>query len=140
MNATPWRHYPREGDSVPVVYEAGWAPGPVRRGAKNLDPTGIRSLYRPSRSELLYRLSFCGPLFKHIFIAGDCCCATIRGVGVTTLRLLYVVKYLPYQTVFYLKVSISVTFVGHCHVFMTTRFRGTFFKFNTNFMKQVIWI
>jgi len=31
-------------DPVPIVQEAGWAPGPVWTGAENLAPTGIRSL------------------------------------------------------------------------------------------------
>ena len=44
---------------VPVVYEAGWAPGPVRKGVKNLAP---RSSDRPGRSELLYRLRYLGRL------------------------------------------------------------------------------
>ena len=30
-------------DAVPIVQEAGWAPGPVWTGAENLAPTGIRS-------------------------------------------------------------------------------------------------
>ena len=30
-------------DRVPVLQEAGWAPGPVWTGAKNIVPTGIRS-------------------------------------------------------------------------------------------------
>jgi len=30
-------------DPVPILQEAGWAPGPVWTGAENLDPTGIRS-------------------------------------------------------------------------------------------------
>jgi hypothetical protein len=34
---------PPERDPVPTVQEAGWAPGPVRTGAENLAPTGIRS-------------------------------------------------------------------------------------------------
>jgi len=29
--------------TVPIVQEAGWAPGPVWTGAENLAPTGIRS-------------------------------------------------------------------------------------------------
>jgi hypothetical protein len=29
VNATPRPLYPRERDPVPIVYEAGWAPGPV---------------------------------------------------------------------------------------------------------------
>jgi hypothetical protein len=34
---TPWK------DPVPIVQEAGWAPGPVWIVAENLAPTGIRS-------------------------------------------------------------------------------------------------
>ena len=45
-------------DSVPIVQEAGWAPGPVWTGAENLAPTGIRSPDRPARSQSLYRLSY----------------------------------------------------------------------------------
>ena len=32
---TPWK------DPVPIVQEAGWAPGPVWKGAENLDPSGF---------------------------------------------------------------------------------------------------
>jgi hypothetical protein len=46
---------------VPIVQEAGWAPGPVWTGAENLASTGIRSPDRPARSESLYRLSYTGP-------------------------------------------------------------------------------
>ena len=49
-------------DPVPIVQEAGWAPGPVWTGAENLAPTGIRSPDRPACSESLYRLSYPGPL------------------------------------------------------------------------------
>jgi hypothetical protein len=45
-------------DPVPIVQEAGWAPGPVWTGAENLDPTGIRSLNRPARSQSLYHLRY----------------------------------------------------------------------------------
>jgi hypothetical protein len=45
-------------DPVPIVQEAGWAPGPVWTGVENLTPTGIRSPDRPARSQLLYRLCF----------------------------------------------------------------------------------
>ena len=48
-------------DPVPIVQEAGWAPGLVWRGAENPAPTGIRSLDRPARSESLYRPSYPGP-------------------------------------------------------------------------------
>jgi hypothetical protein len=43
---------------VPIVQEAGWAPGPVWTGAETLAPTGIRSLDRPARSQSLYRLRY----------------------------------------------------------------------------------
>jgi hypothetical protein len=41
------RHAPAElpmgKDPVPIVQEAGWAPGPIWRGAESLATTGIRS-------------------------------------------------------------------------------------------------
>ena len=49
---TPWK------DPVPIVQEAGWAPGPVWTGAENLAPSGIRSPDRPARSQSLYRLRY----------------------------------------------------------------------------------
>jgi hypothetical protein len=36
VNATPRPLYPRERDQVPIVQEAGWAPGPIWTGAENL--------------------------------------------------------------------------------------------------------
>ena len=53
--------YPRERDTVPIVQETGWAPGPVSTGGEKLASTGIRSPDRPARSESLYRLSYRGP-------------------------------------------------------------------------------
>jgi hypothetical protein len=40
-------------DPVPIVQEAGWAPGPVWTCAKNLAYTGIQSPVRPARSQSL---------------------------------------------------------------------------------------
>jgi len=40
-------------DQVPIVQEAGWAPGLVWTGAENLAPTWIRSLDRPALSQSL---------------------------------------------------------------------------------------
>jgi len=45
-------------DQVPIVQEAGWAPGPVWTGAENLASTGIRSPDRRTRSQSLYRLRY----------------------------------------------------------------------------------
>ena len=41
--------------------KVGWASGPVWTGAKNLAPTGIRSLDRQVRMESLYRPRYLGP-------------------------------------------------------------------------------
>ena len=54
----PGRSLPPGKDPVPIVQEAGRAPGPVWTGAENLSPTGIRSPDRPARSQSLYRLSY----------------------------------------------------------------------------------
>jgi hypothetical protein len=45
-------------DPVPIVQDAGWAPGPVWTFAKNLASTGIRSPDCPARSQSLYRPSY----------------------------------------------------------------------------------
>jgi len=45
-------------DPVPVVQEAGWAPGRVWTGVENLAPTGIRSPDRVARGQSLYRLRY----------------------------------------------------------------------------------
>jgi len=45
--------YPQK-NPVPIVQEAGWAPGTAWTGAENLDPTGIRSPDRPARSQYVF--------------------------------------------------------------------------------------
>jgi len=55
VSVTPRPVFTRGKDPVPIVQDAGWAPGPVRTGAENLVPTGIRSPDRPARSQSLYR-------------------------------------------------------------------------------------
>jgi len=61
FNATPGPPYPRERYPVPNVQEAGWAPGSVWKGLKNLASTGIQSPDRPALNESLYRLRYPGP-------------------------------------------------------------------------------
>jgi hypothetical protein len=51
--ARPGRTFTPGKDPVPIVQEAGWAPGAVWTGAENLAPTGIRSQDRPARSQSL---------------------------------------------------------------------------------------
>jgi hypothetical protein len=53
--------YSRERDSVPIVQEAVWATRPVRTGAENIAPTGIRSPDSPAHSESLYRPRYPSP-------------------------------------------------------------------------------
>ena len=58
VSVTPRPFFIPGKDPVPIVQEAGWAPGPVWTGAEDLAPTGIRSLERPARSQSLYRLRY----------------------------------------------------------------------------------
>jgi len=51
-------HFTPGKDPVPTVWEAGWASEPVRMGAENIAPTGIRSLECPARNKSLYQLSY----------------------------------------------------------------------------------
>ena len=50
-------------DSLPIVQEAGWAPGPVWTVAENLAPTGIRFPDRPARCQSLYLTTLPGVLW-----------------------------------------------------------------------------
>ena len=61
INVTPRLFYLRKTDTVPIVQEARWAPGPVWTNEENLASTGILSPDRPARSESVYRLSYLGP-------------------------------------------------------------------------------
>jgi len=58
VSVTPRPLFTPRKDPVPIVQEAGWAPGPVWTGAENLAPTGIRSPARPARSQSLHRPSY----------------------------------------------------------------------------------
>jgi hypothetical protein len=56
-------------DPVPVVQEAGWAPGPVWTGVEILALTGIRSPDRPARSSVAILTELRGPqINKYLFI------------------------------------------------------------------------
>ena len=52
------RSLPPGKDTVRIVQEAWWSPGPVWTGAENLAPTGIRFPDRPAHSQSLYRLCY----------------------------------------------------------------------------------
>jgi len=55
--ARPVRALPQGKDSVPILQEAGWAPGPVWKGGKSR-PHLDSIPDRPARSQLLYWLSY----------------------------------------------------------------------------------
>ena len=57
ISSTPRPHFTPGKDPLPILQEAGWAPGPVWTSAENLVPTRIRSrTVQPVVS--LYRLSY----------------------------------------------------------------------------------
>jgi len=58
VSVTPWPLFTPGKEAVPIVQEAGWAPGPVWTGAENLAPTGIRSRDRPAHRQSPYRLRY----------------------------------------------------------------------------------
>ena len=55
-SSTPRLHFTPGKDSVPIVEEAGWAPGPVWTGGKSRPHRDLIP-DRPARSQSLYRLS-----------------------------------------------------------------------------------
>ena len=57
VSSTPRPHFTPGKDPVPILQEAGWAPGPVWTGGKSL-PHRDSIPDRPARSQSLYRLSY----------------------------------------------------------------------------------
>ena len=55
ISSTPQPHFTPRKDPVPIVQEAGWAPGPVWTGGKSR-PHRDSIPDRPARSQSLYRL------------------------------------------------------------------------------------
>jgi len=64
VSVTPLPLFTLGKDPVPIVQEAGWAPGPVWTGAENLAPTGIRSPDSPARKLVAIPTTLPGPLFE----------------------------------------------------------------------------
>ena len=57
VSSTPRPHFTPGKNPVPILQEAGWAPGPVWTGRKSR-PHRDSILDRPTRSQSLYRLSY----------------------------------------------------------------------------------
>ena len=65
VSSTPRLHFTTGKDPVPIVQEAGWAPGPVWTGWKSR-PHRDSIPDRPARSQLLYQLSYLAHWFFNI--------------------------------------------------------------------------
>jgi hypothetical protein len=61
VSVTPRPLFTPGNDPVPIVQEAGWAPGPVWTDAENIAPTEIRSPDRPARSSVAIPTELPGP-------------------------------------------------------------------------------
>jgi len=57
VSVTPRPQFTHGKDPVPILQEAGWAPGPVWTGGKSRSQRDSIP-YRPARSQSLYRLSY----------------------------------------------------------------------------------
>ena len=64
VSSTPRPYFTLGKDPIPIVQEAGWAPGPVWTDGKS-HPTGIRSPDRPARSSVAIPTELPGP---HILV------------------------------------------------------------------------
>jgi hypothetical protein len=65
VNSTPRPHFTHGKDPVPILQEAGWAPGPVWKGGKSR-PHRDSIPDRPVCSQSLYRLSY--PAHTHAYM------------------------------------------------------------------------
>jgi hypothetical protein len=66
VSVTPRPYFTPRKDPVPIVQEAGWTPGPVWTGTKNLASTGIRFPDRPARSSVAMPTELPGPQYHTI--------------------------------------------------------------------------
>ena len=64
VSSTPRPHFTPGKDPVPILHEAGWAPGPVWTGEKSR-PHRDSIPDHPARSQSLYRLSYPPPPHTH---------------------------------------------------------------------------
>jgi len=66
VSSTPWPHFTPGKDPVPVLQEAGWAPGPVWKGGKSR-PHRDSIPDRPVRSSVAIPTELPAPLGKKIY-------------------------------------------------------------------------
>jgi len=85
VSSTHRPHFTPGKDPVPILQEAGWAPGPVWTGGKSrLHRDSIPD--RPGRSQSLYRLSYTADTYICVCV----CVCNIREISfVLTITFLY---------------------------------------------------
>ena len=83
VSSTHRPHFTPGKDAVPILKEAGWAPGLVWTGGKSR-PHRDSIPDRPARSQSLYRLSYQAHLKNIRYLFNDCMSAT--GVTWTWMR------------------------------------------------------
>ena len=64
VSSTPRPHFTTGKDPVPILQEAGWAPGPVWTGGISR-PHRDSIMDRPARSQSVYRLSYRAHICEH---------------------------------------------------------------------------
>ena len=67
VSSTPRPHFTPGKDTVPILQETGWAPGPVWTGGKSR-PHRDSISDRPACSQSLYRLSYSAHIYTYIYI------------------------------------------------------------------------
>jgi len=67
VSSTPRPHFTPGKDPVPILQEAGWAPGPVWM-CGNYRPHGDLIPDRPARSQSLYRLSYPAHIYMYVCV------------------------------------------------------------------------
>ena len=70
VSSMPLPYFTPGKDPVPIVQEAGWAPGLVWTGGKSRS-TGIQSPDRPACSQSLFQLSYPAHTVINTFIKKD---------------------------------------------------------------------
>ena len=77
VRSTPRPHFTPGKDPVPILQEAGWAPGPVRTDGKSRHHRDSIP-DRPARSQSPYRLSY--PTYHQVVLEVKCLGGWVRGL------------------------------------------------------------
>jgi len=77
FSSTPLPHFTSGKEPVPIVQEAGWAPGPVWTGGKSRPHRDLIP-DRSARSQSLYRLNY--PAHEYLFYSAQMVCIRKRFV------------------------------------------------------------